>query len=262
MRAPNATDIQQSLLENEMRSQMTTDPVLECRGVNKCFGKNGSVQALAEISFSLDQGEQLCITGASGSGKTTLLHIIGGLQTPSSGEIVIQGKSLFAMTRREMAAFRARDIGFVFQSAALIPVLSARENIQYALHLARPDLTPKQQAQMVDEVLEVTNLEERKSLRPGELSGGECQRTAIARAVVKRPAFILADEPTSSLDDDNASIINAVFRQLQHHHRSTILIATHDARILSFGNRIIRLKSSIQPPLSSPLAPFPVNALK
>src|SRR6185369_12074499 len=99
-------------------------------------------------------------------------------------------------------------IGFVFQSAALIPVLSARENIQYALYLARPDLTAKQQEQLVDEALDVTNLEERKNLRPGELSGGECQRTAIARAVVKRPAFILADEPTSHLDDDNASIIN------------------------------------------------------
>lgn len=241
---------------------MTIDPVLECRGVSKFFGKNGSVQALAEISFSLDQGEQLCITGASGSGKTTLLHIIGGLQAPSAGEIMIQGRSLFALSRREMAALRARHIGFVFQSAALIPVLSARENIQYALYLARPDLTPKQQEHLVDEAVKVTNLEERENLRPGELSGGECQRVAIARAVVKRPAFILADEPTSHLDDENATIINMVFRQLQDHHRSTILIATHDARILSFGSRVIRLKSSIQPPLSSLLAPFPVTAVK
>jgi putative ABC transport system ATP-binding protein len=241
---------------------MTTDSFLECRSVNKFFGKRVPVQALLEISFSLIQGEQLCITGASGSGKTTLLNIMGGLQAPSAGEIMIQGKSLFAMSRREMAALRARDIGFVFQSAALIPVLTARENIQYALHLARPDLTPKQQARLVDESLAVTNLEERKDLRPGELSGGECQRTAIARAVVKRPALILADEPTSHLDDDNANIINAVFRQLQAHHRSTIAIATHDARILSFGTNIIRLQSSSQPHSYRPLSATPVTAAK
>lgn len=245
-----------------MHSQMTMDPFLECRDISKFFGEKVPVQALAEISFSLSPGEQLCIAGASGSGKTTLLNIMGGLQAPSTGDIMIQGKSLFGMSRRDMAALRARDIGFVFQSAALIPVLSARENIQYALHLSRPDFTLKEQARLVDEALAVTNLEDRKDLRPGELSGGECQRTAIARAVVKRPRLILADEPTSHLDDDNASIINAVFQQLQAEHRSTIAIATHDARILSFGTNIIRLKSSSQMHPYKPLAPFPVTAAK
>jgi putative ABC transport system ATP-binding protein len=245
-----------------MYSLMTTDPFLECRSITKFFGRKAPVRALAETSFSVNEGEQLCITGASGSGKTTLLNIIGGLQAPSAGETRIRGKSLFSMPGSEMAAIRARDIGFVFQSAALIPVLSARENVEYALHLARPDLSRGQRADLVDEALAVTNLEERKHLRPGELSGGECQRTAIARAVVKRPALILADEPTSHLDDDNANIIISVFRRLQAHHRSTIVIATHDARILSFGTRIIRLASTNPPHSYLPVTPTPVTVTK
>jgi putative ABC transport system ATP-binding protein len=238
------------------------NPFLECCAVHKSFHREIPIQALAETSFSMDQGEQLCITGASGSGKTTLLNIIGGLQSPNSGEVKIQGKTLSTMSRRKLAALRARDIGFIFQSPALIPVLSARENVQYALHLARPDLTPAQRERLVDEALSVTNLDARSHLRPGELSGGECQRAAIARAVVKRPALILADEPTSHLDDDNTGIIIAVFRQLQSFHRSTIVIATHDARVLSFGDRIMRLQSGSPGEKPVPQACVPVAAFK
>ena len=220
---------------------MNTVPFLECNSVSKSFGRREQVHVLSGVSFAVSEGEQVCITGSSGSGKTTLLTIMGGLQRPSSGEVKIQGRSLAEMSSREAARLRAWRIGFVFQSPALVPVLSASENVEYALRLARPELDGNERRKLVSEALEVTNLGPRKHLRPGELSGGECQRVAIARAVVKRPSLVLADEPTSNLDDDNAATISMVFRQLQAHHRSTIVIASHDARILPFSDRVLRL---------------------
>jgi putative ABC transport system ATP-binding protein len=221
---------------------MHTYPFLQCDAVNKSFGKHPMVRALADITFSVNEGELVCITGSSGSGKTTLLTIIGGLQRPTSGEIVMRGKSLKAVSHREAARFRARHVGFIFQSPALIPVLSAAENIEFALQLAQPELDRGERLRRVHGALEITNLESCRYLRPGQLSGGQCQRVAIARAIVKLPALILADEPTSNLDDDNAAAIKSVFHQLQAQYRSTIVIATHDTRILSSDARIIRLQ--------------------
>src|SRR5260370_5953364 len=171
-------------------NNMNTGPFLECSAVSKSFGKHPTVQALAEVTFSINVGELVCITGSSGSGKTTLLTIIGSLQRPTSGEIIVQGKSLNSASNRETARLRARHIGFIFQSPALVPVLNASENIECALQFARPELSQGQRQRLVDEALEITNLESRRHLRPGQLSGGECQRVAIARAVVKRPALI------------------------------------------------------------------------
>ena len=230
------------------------DPFLECCRVNKFFHGAVPVWALADLSFDVQQGEHVCITGSSGSGKTTLLNIIGGLQRPSSGDIRIRGKSLTALTPREVAALRARDIGFIFQSPALIPVLSVRENIEYALYLSQPHLSRDARVKLVEEAVLITNLQPQQRMRPAELSGGESQRVAIARAIVKRPALILADEPTSHLDDDNASTVNLVFRQLQLHYRSTIVIATHDKRILTMGGRMIRLQSGASQPVVAELS--------
>lgn len=221
---------------------MPIDRFIECCGISKSFGGRRPVPVLADVTFSLAQGEQCCITGASGSGKTTLLNIIGSLQEPDFGEVRIGGRSLRSMGKRETARVRAREIGFIFQSPALIPVLSARENIEFALKLSCPHLTAIQGRELVSEAISVTNLESREHARPGQLSGGECQRVAIARAIVKRPTLILADEPTSHLDDNNAQAVQRVFNTLQMHHRSTIIIATHDIRILTFGSRIIRLR--------------------
>lgn len=190
----------------------------------------------------MNAGQQLCIAGASGSGKTTLLTILGGLQRPSSGDVRIRGASLLTMSSKSLAALRACDIGFVFQSAALIPVLSARENIDYSLAIAKPGLSKKERKGLVDHVLELTNLEAQQNLRPGALSGGECQRVAIARAVVKKPALVLADEPTSHLDDINTAAINGIFQHLQAAMHSTIIIATHDRRMLATAKRTIRLQ--------------------
>jgi len=230
-------------------------PLVECCGITKVFGERFPVQALADVSFAVSEGEQVCITGTSGSGKTTLLNIIGGLQSPTTGVLRIRGKPLSDMTKREIAAMRANDIGFIFQAPALIPILSARENIEYALRLGRPNFSAQQRTKCVAEALSITKLEARQDLRPGELSGGECQRVAIARAIVKKPALILADEPTSHLDDDNTEVINSVFRQLQMQHQSTIIIATHDARILSLGARTIRLSSGHMQSAASILRP-------
>jgi putative ABC transport system ATP-binding protein len=217
-------------------------PFLQCDAVTKSFGKHPVVRALADVSFSVNEGELVCITGSSGSGKTTLLTIIGGLQRPTSGEIVVRGKSLRGVSHRDAAAFRARHVGFIFQSSALIPVLNAAENIEFALQLAQPELDRSERLRRVHGALETTNLESCRHLRPGQLSGGQCQRVAIARAIVKLPDLILADEPTSNLDDDNAAAIKSVFRQLQTQYRSTIVIATHDTRVLSSETRIVCLQ--------------------
>jgi putative ABC transport system ATP-binding protein len=211
---------------------MRSSPFLGCEYVTKSFGSPDAVPALLDVTFSIDEGQQLCITGASGSGKTTLLTILGGLQRPTSGDVRIREKSLLGMTPKDLAALRARDIGFIFQSAALIPVLSARENIDYPLRIAKP----------VDDVLELTNLRVQQNLRPGALSGGECQRVAIARAVVKRPSLILADEPTSHLDDNNTVAISSIFQHLQDSQNSTIIIATHDGRLLATTKQVLLLK--------------------
>ncbi|MGA7220112.1 MAG: ABC transporter ATP-binding protein [Candidatus Sulfotelmatobacter sp.] len=221
---------------------MGSYPFLECRRVTKSFGGRRPFQALAEVTFSVEEGELLGVRGASGSGKTTLLTIIGGLQQPTSGEVILKGRALESLAQDEAAKLRAQNIGFIFQSPALVPVLGAGENVEYGLQLARPELSGDQRRRLVEEALEITNLESCKSLRPGQLSGGECQRVAIARAVVKRPALLLADEPTSSLDDENAATVKAVFEQLRAQHRSTIVIATHDARVLSFDTRVITLQ--------------------
>lgn len=221
---------------------MPTSPFLACESINKSFGPADAIPALLDVTFSIDEGQQLCITGASGSGKTTLLTILGGLQRPTSGDVKIRGASLLAMASKNLAALRARDIGFVFQSAALIPVLSARENIEYPLRIAKPELSKTERNRLINEALDLTNLERQQNLYPGALSGGECQRVAIARAVVKRPSLILADEPTSHLDDANTTTINGIFQQLQQSQNSTIIIATHDQRLLASTKNILRLK--------------------
>ena len=221
---------------------MRSSPFLGCEYVTKSFGSPDAVPALLDVTFSIDEGQQLCITGASGSGKTTLLTILGGLQRPTSGDVRIREKSLLGMTPKDLAALRARDIGFIFQSAALIPVLSARENIDYPLRIAKPELSKKERNRLVDDVLELTNLRVQQNLRPGALSGGECQRVAIARAVVKRPSLILADEPTSHLDDNNTVAISSIFQHLQDSQNSTIIIATHDGRLLATTKQVLLLK--------------------
>lgn len=216
---------------------------VEAAGMSCYFGKRLDVCALDEVTVAINAGEQLCIAGPSGSGKTTFLNIVGGLQAPTSGHLAVQGRDFARMTAKEVAVFRARNIGFVFQSPNLIPVLSAFENVLYALELVHPELSREARVQRTDEMMRQVGLGEKQHLRPAQLSGGECQRVAIARAVVKRPSMILADEPTSHLDDRNTEMVKALFTSLGAGQKTTVLIATHDSRLLSGASRIIRFEA-------------------
>jgi len=216
-------------------------PLLEFDHVSRFFAGRREVRALTDISLTVAHGEQICISGPSGSGKTTLLNLAGGLIEPSTGSIKMAGKRLDTLGRRTVASLRAREIGFIFQSSNLIPVLTAAENVDFSLRLAMPELTANERLGYVEEALEATRTLALKKSRPGELSGGEAQRIAIARALVKRPRLLLADEPTSHLDDANCEQIGSLFAELHAHWHTTLLIATHDSRILRQASRLLAL---------------------
>jgi putative ABC transport system ATP-binding protein len=207
------------------------------------FGKGLGVRALSDVTVRINEGEQLCIAGPSGSGKTTFLNIVGGLQAPTCGHLAVQGRQLTRMTAKEVASFRARNIGFVFQSPNLIPVLSAFENVLYALELVYPELLRETRIRRTEAMMRQVGMDDKQHLRPAQLSGGECQRVAIARALIKQPSMLLADEPTSHLDDRNTEIVKALFASLGAARKTTILIATHDTRLLRGASRIIRFEA-------------------
>lgn len=207
------------------------------------FGKRQGVCALRDITVRIGQGEQLCIAGPSGSGKTTFLNIVGGLQAPTRGELLVQGRRFARMTAKEVAHFRARNIGFVFQSPNLIPVLSAFENVLCALELVYPELPREMRVRRTEAMLRDVGMGDKQHFRPAQLSGGECQRVAIARALIKSPSMILADEPTSHLDDGNTEMVKTLFASLGSARKATVLIATHDSRLLNGASRIIRFEA-------------------
>lgn len=205
--------------------------LLEFREVSCRYDAKVRISALEDSSFRIEYGEQLCISGSSGTGKTTLLNLAGGLQDPSQGSVLFQGKAWNKMSSREKSAIRASDIGFVFQSPNLIPVMTARQNVEFALTLAMPKLSKSDRSARVDQALDLVGLASRKHEVPAKLSGGECQRTAIARAIAKRPILLIADEPTSNLDDENAHRVQQLFEFIGDQFGSALLVATHDNRI-------------------------------
>ncbi|MCP4804287.1 MAG: ABC transporter ATP-binding protein [Proteobacteria bacterium] len=196
------------------------------------------VHALQGVSLSIDEGEFLAFSGPSGSGKTTLLNLVGCLDTPTTGSIQLDGRELAKMSRAELGAFRAKNIGFVFQSFNLIPVLSAVENVEVALRLggAEPDQARCEQA-LVD-----VGLGDQMMKRPSQMSGGQQQRVAIARALVKSPRIVIADEPTANLDSKNGEQVLDLMRRLNEDHGATFLFSTHDPIVMDRVRRTVHLR--------------------
>lgn len=198
------------------------------------------IRAIDDVSVDIHEGEFVALVGPSGSGKSTLLHLLGGLDKPTSGEIVVGGKNVSSMNDRQLSKFRNQTIGFVFQSFYLQPFLTLRRNIEVA---SMPQRMGRAERKLrIESLARQVGLYDRLSHRPHELSGGQIQRAAIARALLNRPAIILADEPTGNLDSINSSDIIQLFQQARKLYNTTLIIATHDAEIASQADRVIALK--------------------
>ena len=197
------------------------------------------VAALRGVSLRVESGAFLAIAGPSGSGKTTLLNLIGCLDTATSGEVVIGGERVSDLNRKQLALFRRHHLGFVFQSFNLIPVLTAYENVSFALSLVNRD--PKQVRARTMAILDAVGLGDMADRRPGELSGGQQQRVAIARALVKAPDIVLADEPTANVDSEIGEGLLELMRTLNRQHSTTFLFSTHDAMVMDYADRLVRL---------------------
>jgi len=204
--------------------------------------KTGRVEtaALRDISISLGEGEFTSLVGPSGSGKTTLLNLIGGLDSPSSGSVIIGNQEITGMKKGALSDLRLAHIGFIFQEYNLIPVLSALENVEYVMLLQ--GVPKKERLERSMAILKEVGLEGREQSRPGELSGGQQQRVAVARAVVARPRIVLADEPTANLDSDTGKALMEMMLKLNEDHRITFLLSTHEALVMDMCRRIIRMK--------------------
>ncbi len=212
--------------------------LLEVSNVSKTYGSGeAAVKALKNVSFSVPKGEYVAIVGESGSGKSTLLNMIGGLDTPTSGKVVISGKEIFSMNDRKLTIFRRRNIGFIFQAFNLIPELTVEQNIVFPVLLdyQKPD------RKYLEELLSVLNLRERRRHLPSQLSGGQQQRVAIGRALITRPALILADEPTGNLDSQNTSEVIALLKEASKKYEQTIIMITHSRSIAQTADRILQV---------------------
>jgi putative ABC transport system ATP-binding protein len=197
------------------------------------------IKALDHVSIEIDQGGFVCLSAPSGGGKTTLLNAIGGLDKPDSGEVYIAGQRIDNLSKGELAELRLRQIGFVFQAFNLIPVLTARENVEFVMQVQGVAAAERQKRAV--EILEEVGLAGLDDRRPSDMSGGQQQRVAVARAIVSRPALVLADEPTANLDSRTSDGLMELFRELNDHHNTTFVIATHDKRVMSYAKRLVRM---------------------
>lgn len=218
------------------------NPHITCRNISKTYHRgSNTIRPLERLDLDVAEGEFLALMGPSGSGKTTLLNLLAGIDRPTDGELTIGGQNLVAMTRGELAHWRSRHCGYVFQLYHLVPILSAYENVELPLLLDRR-LPKKERHERVMVALELVGIADRASHRPSELSGGQEQRVAIARAIVANPSLLVADEPTGDLDRDSGDRILDLLRQLADEHRKTIVMVTHDARAASRAHRILHLE--------------------
>lgn len=199
------------------------------------------MEALKDVSFSLEKGEFAAVVGESGSGKSTLLNCIGGLDTPTEGSVWMDGRDLFAMSENKRTVFRRQNIGFVFQSFQLVEELNVEQNIIFPLLLDYQKPDPKR----VDEILEVLGLKERRHHLPGQLSGGQQQRVAIGRALIMRPALVLADEPTGNLDSKNSQDVMDLLMKASRHYQQTILMITHNEALTANVDRVLRVRDGV-----------------
>ena len=216
--------------------------LLEVNDLSKTYGTGeAAVQALKGATFSVPKGEFVAVVGESGSGKSTLLNLIGGLDTPTSGKVFIDGKDIFSMKDRNLTVFRRRSIGFVFQSFNLIPELTVEQNIMFPVLL---DYQKPNQSYL-EELLAILNLKERRNHLPSQLSGGQQQRVAIGRALITRPSLILADEPTGNLDTKNSSEVIALLKEASRKYEQTILMITHSKNIAQAADRILQVSDGM-----------------
>ncbi|MDU7651125.1 MAG: ABC transporter ATP-binding protein [Anaerococcus vaginalis] len=216
--------------------------LLEIKSISKIYGKgNNAVHALKDVSFSVDKGEYIAIVGESGSGKSTLLNIIGAIDIPTDGKVIINNKDLFTMTDSELTVFRRRNIGFIFQGFNLIPELTVEQNIIFPVLLdyKKPD------RKYLDELLNILGLQERRNHLPSELSGGQQQRVAIGRALITKPSLILADEPTGNLDSKNSSEVISLLKESSQKYEQTIIMITHSHSIAQAADRVLRVSDGI-----------------
>ncbi|GLC30054.1 ABC transporter ATP-binding protein [Clostridium omnivorum] len=213
--------------------------ILKVENLNKTYGKGENiVEALKDINFSVNKGEFVAIVGASGSGKSTLLHLLGGLDRPTGGKVIIDGESIYDYKEEKLAIFRRRKIGFIFQFFNLIPVLDVEENVALPALLDNDKVDKK----YLDEIIEILGLTERKSHLPSELSGGQQQRVSIGRALLNKPSIILADEPTGNLDSKNSKEVIELLKFTARKYNQTLILITHDINIASMADRIVTIE--------------------
>ena len=215
--------------------------VIDIKDVRKIYDETEvAVRAVDGVTLSFDEAEFAAIVGPSGSGKTTLLNLIGGLDNPSSGEIIIAGTNLSKLKSSELIDFRLNNIGFVFQSYNLIPVLSAKENVEFIMSLQKWPKEDRDNRSL--ELLKAIGLNDRINSRPAKMSGGQQQRVAVARALASRPKFVLADEPTANLDSKSAENLLEIMETLNHGEKITFIFSTHDPRVVKMAHRVITLE--------------------
>lgn len=213
--------------------------ILRVENLSKVYGKGeNKVVALDDVSFSVEKGEFVAIVGASGSGKSTLLHLVGGVDRPTKGKVFIDGKNIYAMNDDKLAIFRRRQVGLIYQFYNLIPILNVEENIILPLELDNREVDKKS----LKELLELLGLENRSKHLPNELSGGQQQRVSIGRALITKPAIILADEPTGNLDSKSSDEIVALLKKSNKDYNQTIIMITHNMEIAKEADRIIKIE--------------------
>jgi putative ABC transport system ATP-binding protein len=217
------------------------EKIIETKNLHKTYdGKTIPVHAVNGIDLTICKGEFTCLVGPSGSGKTTFLNLLGGLDTPTEGEVFIDNTNITKLNSRELIDFRLNHIGFVFQSFNLLPVLSAKENVEFIMHLQGKPKSEREER--TKELLESVGLADKMESRPNKLSGGQQQRVAVARALASKPKFILADEPTANLDSKSTENLLDIMERLNHEENMTFLFSTHDARVVNKAHRIITIE--------------------
>ena len=218
--------------------------ILEAKQIHKHYqlGQH-TILALAGVDFSVEKGDFVAIMGPSGSGKSTLLHLLGGLDTPTQGEITLAGKQLSKLNEHETTIARRHNVGFVFQFFNLIPTLTAEENIQLPLIIDGKD--PRKYAEHLDRILDLVGLSDRRDHKPDQLSGGQQQRVALARALITEPAIVLADEPTGNLDSKSGTSIMELLQQSCRELNQTVIVVSHDPKAAAYADRVIFLRDGL-----------------
>ena len=215
--------------------------IIEIKNLHKIYnGSSVSVHAVNGINMSIEEGEFTAIVGPSGSGKTTLLNIIGGLDDASEGSVEIEGVKINELSSRKLTDFRMKNIGFVFQAYNLIPVLTAKENVEFIMHLQGSKKAERDAR--TSELLKAVGLGEMMNRRPSKLSGGQQQRVAVARALASKPKFVLADEPTANLDSHSTENLLDIMEQLNKEEKITFIFSTHDQRVVNKARRVITIE--------------------